>query len=511
MVTREKTNKDTDSLVEKSKDLEIENNILIDKLSNQKKYILKLEDINKKQIETIGYYRDTLNKIQSSRSWKYTQFIRNFRFHHKKNKAKKNDNNRSILFLVHSWVNVSDKNITNVGGTTLHVLDIINNIKNNTNCYVLTVIAGRYSLVTFENDTQNIYDLRYQVSINNFDQYDFSFMSLLFELIENLSIDLVHIHHFFGFPCDLQFLPNRIKTIVTIHDYFPICPNIQLINYENKLCIDGKKLNCLSCTKNKQIDLETRNNAVKNLLENAFAVLAPDESVFKQLDYYLRIKTKKVISHGLDSLDLFELKKEKKHDFSKKNIAFVGEISKHKGLDLVKKLVENNDTEDIIYHLFGYTTDGSLKSNRKNYIFHGLYQKSELPKLLIENKIDLVIFPAVWPETFSYTLSETIIAGVPCLSYNLGAIANRIKKDHLGWVIDKDKDFQYQDFINMYDKIFKTSTYEKILENIEKFKHKSVKQMVEETDKLYYMDSYKTKRYNLINGYLEKYLLKYII
>lgn len=34
----------------------------------------------------------------------------------------------------------------------------------------------------------------------------------------------------------------------------------------------------------------------------------------------------------------------------------------------------------------------------------------------------------MWPETYSYTLSESLISEIPVISFDLGAIAERVKK-----------------------------------------------------------------------------------
>ena len=41
----------------------------------------------------------------------------------------------------------------------------------------------------------------------------------------------------------------------------------------------------------------------------------------------------------------------------------------------------------------------------------------------------------MWPETYSYTLSESLISEIPEISFDLGAIAERVKKAEVGWIL----------------------------------------------------------------------------
>ena len=43
---------------------------------------------------------------------------------------------------------------------------------------------------------------------------------------------------------------------------------------------------------------------------------------------------------------------------------------------------------------------------------------------------------STWPETFSYTLTESIAANVPPIVTNMGALAERVSSDEIGWLVD---------------------------------------------------------------------------
>jgi glycosyltransferase involved in cell wall biosynthesis len=75
-----------------------------------------------------------------------------------------------------------------------------------------------------------------------------------------------------------------------------------------------------------------------------------------------------------------------------------------------------------------------LKSTNLTHL--GSYTQEELPGLLRDHPVDVMLLLSTWPETFSYTLSESIAAGVPPIVTNLGAQKERIEDSQIGWIVD---------------------------------------------------------------------------
>jgi hypothetical protein len=65
---------------------------------------------------------------------------------------------------------------------------------------------------------------------------------------------------------------------------------------------------------------------------------------------------------------------------------------------------------------------------------HGAYNEEDLPRLLAELQPDLAWFPAQWPETYSYTLSASLQAGLPVVGPDLGAFPERLSGRSWSWV-----------------------------------------------------------------------------
>lgn len=246
------------------------------------------------------------------------------------------------MFFVHIWRRLDDPDNTEIGGTTLYVLDIIYNINKKFHCYVLTVIKNKYVLVTFENHEEIIYDLGLNVKVKNFDRYDKDFYINIKHLLINLNIDLLHINHIIDFPSDLQLLSKEFHTITTLHDYTFICPRYFLINEKNKLC--NYYLNCHKCVKDlTEMQYKIRHDACQKLLLNSDWVIAPDDSMINEFSKVYKLSNIRIIPHGINFKEYIKFDKydrnNKKSNQSIFNIAFVGSVDNHKGGEIVKNLI----------------------------------------------------------------------------------------------------------------------------------------------------------------------------
>ena len=86
------------------------------------------------------------------------------------------------------------------------------------------------------------------------------------------------------------------------------------------------------------------------------------------------------------------------------------------------------------FHLIGFAYRDLRKQPRAALTVHGAYDEKDLPGLLSWLKPDLVWFPALWPETYSYTLSACLVAGLPVVAPSIGAFAERLSGRPWSWV-----------------------------------------------------------------------------
>ena len=395
---------------------------------------------------------------------------------------------RRILFLVNEW----EENMEMTGGTSLHLKDIILGIKENTACFVLAPF--KYDLNTFK---LYLYSGEYgkeiasfKTDINLYGQITYtndSYKEMLETIFDSFNIELLHVHHFLFQTFDAIDIAKKrnIYSIITLHDLYMSCPSINMV-YEEKFCEINPNRDCAKCLKNRygveSNILPNWRNTCEKVLKKFDKIIVPSQNTKEQFEKVYKDLNIEVIEHGVNLIKIN--KKEEQKDRDVFNVSFVGAMAPHKGSNILKELIEKNKDNAIKIHLIGKSEDKKLNNNTSNYINHGKYKRGELPKLLVENNIDLVCIFATWPETYSYTLTETYMAKVPVLTFDIGAVGDRVKQDKLGWVIPFDEKVdkileKIQDIRN------NRKEYNTIKNNFENYKYKTTEQMQKEYKKMY--------------------------
>lgn len=386
---------------------------------------------------------------------------------------------QNILILIHDWE-------TQVGGTTLHALDIINGLIDKYNFHVLAPSKNCYKLTSYFGEEK--YEKYFPIPQNfsNLHFFNSDYKKMIEEIISSLNIAYVHIHHMIGHYFDIGDVIKKanIKATITLHDSYALCPNVNMLYKGEVYCDFEKKYDCKECLNYLKI---SNNNVVNawhenwnNFLQIFDNVIVPSKNTKNRMEKIFDINAK-VIEHGIDiakSKYIPNIDNKKTY-----NIAFVGVMCNHKGAKKLHELIKINNKNYKI-HLFGKSELPEFKKNKRNYIYHGRYNRNDLPKLLLEEQIDLICIFSTSPETYSYTLNEAILSNIPILTFNLGAGADRTRDSELGWIIDVNSPG------NMVDKkIFEILSnkvdYNKKLKNILSFQIKSIDEMNKEYDEIY--------------------------
>ncbi len=117
-------------------------------------------------------------------------------------------------------------------------------------------------------------------------------------------------------------------------------------------------------------------------------------------------------------------------------IAVLGALADHKGARTVASVAERVDPKNIEIHLIGHTDGPFSEVALERMRVTGPYDKDGLSGWLDKIAPHLVWFPAAWPETFSYTLSAAIDAGIPIAATRIGAHTERLEGRPSTWLAD---------------------------------------------------------------------------
>lgn len=414
---------------------------------------------------------------------------------------------KKILYLVNEW----ETDMVMTGGTSLHLKDII--LANNKNNIASLVLApDKFDLSRFKlylyTDSYAREIANYKTDINQYSQIAYTnncCIKMLENIFESFKIDILHVHHFLFQSFDAIDIAKKynIYSVVTLHDLYMICPSINKV-YKDKYCEYDSSSNCKDCLKKRyglgNDIIENWQKTCKNVLSKFDLRIVPSENtqklfkaIYPELDF-------EVVEHGVEVIDVSCVKPVKANGCF--NVAFVGAMAIHKGGNILKELKNKNVGKDIKIHLFGKSEIPALYKSNANYINHGPYTRGELPKLLIENGIDLVCIFATWPETYSYTLTECYMAHIPVLTFDLGAVGDRVKKDSLGWTIEFTAN---SDIILSKIKEIKNNKteYDKIKSSFDNYSFKKLESMQDYYESLYLKNFKETKKENNIYSFIE--------
>lgn len=270
-------------------------------------------------------------------------------------------------------------------------------------------------------------------------------LNKFFTLIKNLSVETIVINNLVGYQNinlllqEISYLKKTsLKIKFLLHDFFCICPSINMIDDSDYWCDCRDFSKCSICLKKIKNRLPINVISIKEwhkLWEVFFYNYVDEIVVFSKSSfeilcrYYPNIKEiTKIIPHKVSVLRKVNIKS---HEFI--NIATIGYIGFNKGINYlfeIDKLI--NNFNNINMYVIGYTNESFVNIKQT-----GKYNIKELPDLVEQLEIDAFFILSICPETFSYTTSEAISMGVPVICFNLGAQAEKVSSYDKGLVLNK--------------------------------------------------------------------------
>ena len=228
-----------------------------------------------------------------------------------------------------------------------------------------------------------------------------------------------------------------------LHDYFSICPSHFLLNAEGTFCGIPDLATCRRCLPRNPHgfttlyggDVETWRQAWAPLIGSADTILAFSESSVQLLrrayGHVLDGRTIQVRPHTVQYLKTRSIPRPAQDQLT---IGIVGQIGFHKGSEVVRQLADTikraGGQERIV-------VIGTLESHADPTILRqtGPYSHAELPALIEQSKITVMLISSIWPETFSYVAEEMMQLDLPVACFDLGAPAERIRRYSKGLVL----------------------------------------------------------------------------
>ncbi|MDZ5606287.1 glycosyltransferase [Bacillus pseudomycoides] len=319
------------------------------------------------------------------------------------------------------------------GGVEYYQNTYIEQNKHKYRVYKMTFRAGIFRI---EDMSQEV-PMHYNFEFHNYDENSFQ------SLLKSMDIELIYINHFIKFPIFelMGFIRySGIDYIYFIHDFFCICPLVNLIKKSGPYCNNETDVNiCKRCLDGfGETDIQTWRKNFESFLSKAQMVIAPSNSAKEIVKKHFPHITIDVQEHPLSPNIYYTYNPEFANE-KELNVAFIGSIQKNKGSHILYKLKMEIERRKLplCIKVIGLTDRHKRKfvSPSGRFIVTGPYDNRQISDLLAEHKISIVITSSICPETFSYTTSEAMFSGYPVIAFDMGAPAERIKKYNGGWIL----------------------------------------------------------------------------
>jgi hypothetical protein len=243
------------------------------------------------------------------------------------------------------------------------------------------------------------------------------------DFIEKIKFDHYHVHHVMGAESLWYefFVERKHDYALTVHDYFLLTENWSMISPS------GEILEILAQSSELGRDLSERPGRRKRateFVESATQVIFPSNDVYQRFSQQIPIEQAVIAPHPErprpELIDVVPTSTV--GDLVK--IAVIGDFGPHKGslqiIKLAKYLVTNKIRMEV--HHFG----PSCHAMRPFVVEHGTFQREKIGYALRSEEIDLVWIPSQVHETYSYVLSDVMVAKLPVLVAEVGALPERI-------------------------------------------------------------------------------------
>ncbi|MCB9800157.1 MAG: glycosyltransferase [Candidatus Omnitrophica bacterium] len=398
---------------------------------------------------------------------------------------------KRILFALHNPIDGS-----HIGGTELHVKDLVDAFKQHAVCYVTYFLNQEIIIQEYTENIQTSYAFELPGFQNQGVPFSDHFVLEKYKLILNIfKIDLVHVHHLKNATFDIIAAAKQsgLPVIMTFHDFYMVSPDHGMMF---KFKMEGAKE-----VRPDRFYFKRHFKIGHTTIESWCQTVRPfvrmiDEAIFPSrltrdeiLNYYPEIRSSRILEHGYPVFEnpvRSDLRDAPADTEEAPAVCFLGAVhDARKGRKEISSIIRMLLRKKVHVHILGSNPSLWKAFLGSDYFHvHGLYLREELPaRLSVINPVAVALLPS-GIETHGYTLTEAWLAGYPAITWPIGAMAERIHQQGGGVVLDK---ICKREFIRcLLELIENPFKHEALKKSVEAVKVKTMAQSFEEYENLYH-------------------------
>lgn len=267
--------------------------------------------------------------------------------------------------------------------------------------------------------------------------------------ILDLAPRFIHVQHVIDLPDGIaEFVRGAgIPYAVTLHDFFFGCPRVTLLDSGTRYCGIPLPSKCSECVRVGGVHSQLHSSLLRyadsgekwrakweGLLREATQVIAPSRDTAER---YGRLFPNVVLSvrpHFASPNDFVSNVPAFRPQNTRLRVAVPGALGPHKGLIELIHLAMHCTRwhDDIEFVVVGYTDRDDELERIGNVEVMGGYDVGQAVAKLMSSECRVALLLNVFPETFSYTLSESLAAGLTPVAYDFGAVGERMGALNVG-------------------------------------------------------------------------------
>lgn len=304
--------------------------------------------------------------------------------------------------------------------------------------------------------------------------------------LDEQQFDIIHIHMMMDVDWDLHEILKPYKYVVSLHDYFFLCPRIFMMQPDNTLCTQYDRTNCSECinwfntvrlfnavewaVQNKlgmksfkfptckQKLTEKRFQKYRKLLENADMLLPVSTRVQEIFENSGIRGNYKVFHIGNITADRFTPEFSDNRNQGLIKVVMLGSLNYYKGAEVLIKLAKHLDRSKFTIHFYGRSGEYGQKLQDAGIVDHGSYRQDELSEILRSSDIGCVL--SVWEDNGPQVVMEMLNNHVPVVGTRMGGIPDFVNDGENGFLFDPYSDNDFERVVRVLNGLTKEDIFE---------------------------------------------------
>lgn len=230
-------------------------------------------------------------------------------------------------------------------------------------------------------------------------------------------IKCVHIHHCFGIEFNFNLLlkfKKEVKLIYFLHDYyiFSSFPHLYIEKLQRRLSL----YEAIDLYPNRLLEIEAILSRINLFISPSLNMKYNIQTLFP-LDTILALYPPE--TSNIENIPVKNIKVKDTY-----HVLILGNLGNYKGESVLRDLLDESEKQNLPFKFFHIGSSNSKILSKHYTNFLGV-ERSSIYGFVSSLEIDFAWLPFQCEESYSFTLSDIFLLGLPLISNSIGAVSER--------------------------------------------------------------------------------------